>query len=488
MPQPRSTLFHLVLLSLLCPPLEAKEATHANPIPALLRRLDAPATRLEACRELEKLEDRVPEARALLLETFRGKETERRLLAAYGLGCLRKQGAPAVPDLIAALVSGEPSLRAAACLALSQIAFASRTAVMPALPELSRLLRDPDARVRESAADAIGELRPPRPAVAAELRRLSRDPVDVVRAAALASLLKLGRATPELVRALSVELGAKTARARMTAVHALGGTRAAARPALAQLARVAKSDADLELRRAALGAIGAIGKPSPEVVKLLSEALKERDVKQAALAALAECAPRVAAAELEKALADTDAEVRAEAIGGLASDAVERLVPQILRACKDPAPAVRLAAIQALRGAKRDRMRVVSALRAALRDEDSEVRDASLISLQVLGPAAAAALPDLIALLGQRDSAGLAAAALARQGARASAALPTLYGWTRSPDPKLRARGAVAVSSIEPRREKACAALKPLVADSDHQVRASASWALKRLGCAAARP
>lgn len=483
----RLHLLTLLSFTLLCPSLEAKELPDANHVPALLRRLYTAATRDEACRELEKLDDRVPEARALLLETFRGRDMERRILAAHGLGCLGKQGAPAVPELIAVLASDHGPLRAAACAALSQIAFWARAAVMPALAGLTRLLRDPDALVREVAAAAIGKLRPSSAAVVAELGRLSRDPVDAVRAEALASLLKLRPPSPERVLALSRELAAKTPRARMTAAHALGEAGAAARPALPQLARVAKADADVELRRAVFGAIEKIGKPSAEVVQVLIKALKEPQVRQAALSAIARCAPRVAAAEIAKALDDTDAEVRAEAIRRLTEDAADRLVPRLLRACKDPEPAVRIAAIEVLKRTKRQRGVVLKALREALRDGDAEVRDAALVAFIGL-PQAAAALPDLIALLGQRDSASLAASVLARLGARASAALPTLYDGLRSPDPKRRATAANTIPSIETRREKACPALKPLRADPDRRVRSAVERALKQLACAADRP
>jgi HEAT repeat protein len=300
------------------------------------------------------LEQVGPEALPILLSALGRKEVQGGLA-----GVFRKIGAPAVPALIAALQSDDPTRRAGAASALTWIAYSeeNRPATRPAVPALIAALSDMDPRVRTEAAGALGVIGTDDTRAGALLIRQMADP-DEAAANRAAVALREGR-----VRA---EPG--------TAVPAL--TALFDRP-------------DEEVHRRAEEALATIGPPAvPALLKLLKEgnrsgrvgavgALQEMEVKNdSRLEAVAD----TVAIPLAEALKDHDEWVRERAchtLGCLGEKAAPAL-PTLIALLNHKSPATRAKAAEVLGnfGAKAD-----PALIRALDDPEAAVRAAAAGSL-----------------------------------------------------------------------------------------------------------
>jgi len=334
---------------------------------------------------------------------------------------------------------------------------------------------------RQTAAPAV----PPAPAPTAPANDVEADVAavkDAGTAAVTALLGSLSAATDEDGRVAAIDDIAK-----------LG---AAAAPALDKLLEAA-AHASERIRWHAVRAIGRIGHDAAPAIPALIDALGDADpivVSQAA-AALGEIRaddPRhvadLPAAEadrfakaldaLVKASSHGDARARRAALKGLKAfnAGPETLGPLFVRLLSDSDPSVILPALRSLADIGEP---AVPLLRKAL--QDPKARYWASIALMEMGPKAASATDDLIALLGageidERMQAGLALAAI---GEPAAAATDELAALLETPDGALRFTGAYALGRV--RGAGADAALEKAAADPDAFLATIAAWARARI-------
>jgi HEAT repeat protein len=231
-------------------------------------------------------------------------------------------------------------------------------------PVLRRMLRDPEQLVRNRAVQCLGNLGPAaRPAVAEMLAAFpdeasSQRPPDFA-----ASLSQLGPAIlPELSGALahahpSIRLGAAAA------LRQMGPPAAGAAPALLPLLR----DPVRPVRRETVLALMALRDFTPETVGALTSALGHPDWSTASTAATA--------------------------LGQLGPDAAAA-TPALLSMVRTN-DRCRLEAVLALGQVRPVSTQIVAAVTACLEDRNLSVRRAALDALAEMGPAAAHAAPGL---------------------------------------------------------------------------------------------
>lgn len=190
------------------------------------------------------------------------------------------------------------------------------------------------------------------------------------------------------------------------------------------------------------------------------------------------------ATALTRALADSDAGVRAAAAASLAKAREVAAVPRLLAALGDPHEAVRAQAARALATLQPSAEVALPGLVAALQSDDGYVRGFGAWMLGELGPAAAPAVPALAAALERErdDRPGVSAQALAKLGRAALPAAPTLCRTLQAEAPRRRWNAAIALGRLGPAgRDAALATLRAAAKDPDGRVRAQAVLALGRL-------
>jgi HEAT repeat protein len=296
-------------------------------------------------------------------------------------GLARAGGDRAVDAARAALDDAEPSVRAAAAVALVRLDASSARVV----DVLAEALSNPDWYTRWDACVALGLLgKAASAAVPALLDAATDKQKDLAREAVIA----LSRIAPK-----DPQIGA-------------------------DLVRLLQSDRDLD-RKALLRAIRDSGHIALATDWLAREMMSDRHgLRRDAARLLAECGVE-GTARLSEMLADPDPYLRAGAIYELArSDKVGPAV--FLPALKDSAPTIRRAAIDGLtrRKAKETAPRIAE----LLSDEDPHVRIRAAWAIEGLGAPVPSAAPGLVRLVAEGDK-DTAAAALAAMRATGSAAL-----------------------------------------------------------------
>ncbi|HTU93994.1 MAG TPA: HEAT repeat domain-containing protein [Gemmataceae bacterium] len=489
---------------------------------------------LKACQALSFIGD--AEAAPALLAAFQGGRAAIVLEAGRALWRLGPKNEPAIPALLSAAQGLiDKSAPARALLA----SFGPRV-----VPVLVKALRDDEAARREAAADILGRIGPPaRPAVPALLAALKdkSSSVALMAAMALAEIdpTRGGAAVPLLADSVDVP-GATVALAK------IGPDARAAVPALIAALKPGKGNVQQELMRLnARLALARIGTPA---VPALIEALKDKREGVALLAgealgwvlpppkqavpalcaavkndrahaavyahALGLLGPpaRSAAPELTELL--TDAASRAEAAVALVRidpQQADKAVPPLIKDLEAEDEKQRQAAVLALARLGPAAQPTVDALTALLRDRllmkieiealgevwaqaipglvgllkspHAEVRQRAVLALGQIGPAARAALTPLIAALSDRDSAVRidAAQILQALGAEASEAVPALIANLREPQMEVRAVAAAVLGHIEAGAKEARQPLLECLLDPDEQVRYAAALSLGRI-------
>jgi HEAT repeat protein len=113
-----------------------------------------------------------------------------------------------------------------------------------------------------------------------------------------------------------------------------------------------------------------------------------------------------------------------------------------------PGSADRLAAVRTLARIAQGNPVVVGKLGQLVGDDDLRVRNAAAQALLQLGPAASAAVPNLIRVLEEGPAPDRAARVLESMGPFATAAVPALFGLLEHDDAAVRQRAAVAIRAI----------------------------------------
>lgn len=192
-----------------------------------------------------------------------------------------------VPALIAEIQHFNPTVRLSAFRSLSKLGSDARQA----LPDLTRALNDDDAKIREGAAQAIGQLG--REAMPTLVRMLTH-PDKYVRRNAVWGLGKLGPQARSVMHDLCQALKDEDPRTAAGAAQALGSMGAEAAPAVPMLAEAMRGT-NIVLCRLAAKALSQIGRSA--LATLISH-LKHHDpfVKGEAAVALGWMGPAAAAA------------------------------------------------------------------------------------------------------------------------------------------------------------------------------------------------
>ena len=151
-----------------------------------------------------------------------------------------------LPDLVHALESQAPAERIRAAKTLGRLGWLARDA----LPALSRVLEDDDAKAREAAAYAVGQI------------------------------------GPDALPILSAMLDHHDKYVRRNAVRAMGKLGPLARPALSDLCRTLK-DTDPRTASGAAQALGNMGREAGEAVPHLAEAMRGANIVLCRMAAKA---------------------------------------------------------------------------------------------------------------------------------------------------------------------------------------------------------
>lgn len=540
---------------------------------AVLERQQAPAAfRGEAAFALGRIGEPVGDIVPVLIAALKDRKVEVRRQAADALGWIGPPAREAVPALIAVLKDEEAKVAKRACQALSFIGDAraapplleivrsdreelhaeagqalwrlgakaeqilpsllslahglkDKTAPARALlasfgpravPILVKTLRDDEPARRETAAEVLGRIGPPARLAVPDLLAALQDKsptVALLAAGALAEIdpTRAGPAVPLLIHALGEPSTALV-------LANIGPDARAAVPALIASLKPDKDAANGALRRAGTRlALARIGTPA---VSALIEALKDKREGVAPLAGEALGwilpPPKQAVPALRQALKSDrpHAGIYAHALGQLGSLA-QAAVPDLTELLADPAgrpeAAVALVRIDAKQGEK-----VVPLLIKDLQETEEKQRQAAVLALARLGPAAAPAAGALVASLRSQRLKGmetiallaigagavpnlaellkapqaeyrrLAVEMLAKIGSASQVALTPLIAALSDMDPSVRVGAAQAVEAIGPEARAALPALLVNLDAPQPQVRAAAASALGRLGSHAA--
>ena len=168
----------------------------------------------------------------------------------------------------------------------------------------------------------------------------------------------------------------------------------------------------------------------------------------------------------------------------------KRAVEPLIRALQSNEKSVRLSALGSLWDLGPLAVDAVGPLTVCLRDADPDIRWRAARAIERIGPAAAAAIPDLIRLWRRRSLGSNERewylAAIGSLGPDPPETIPALLSGLREQDPTLRYTAVQFLSRFGP---KAAVAVEPLIRtleDEDDHVRCSAVWALRTIGASAA--
>jgi HEAT repeat protein/WD40 repeat protein len=392
------------------------------------------------------------------------------------------EGKIVLPELARLLRNKDPRLRRDAVEDLEKLGPA-------AVPDLLRALRDKDSSVRRVAARGFGRVHPEARSAIGPLLKTLKDPDMRVRIEAARSLYLIEeRQAGRALRVLEEALGHRDSQVRLAATKALGEVYFGAAPLLC---RALKDESPAVRRQAAKLLVSRARERG--VAPALTAALNDRDnqVRVSAADGLfrTRLLPKGLVRALAGALKDRDVQVRRYAarllffIGGARwlekTDRPTKLaVRELHEALKDKDNLVRVSAAGALLHIDWSDETVIPPLIAALKDKDNEVRKRAAGTLAWIGPRAKAAIRNLIATLqGPGDSSVVAATALAKIG---PASVPELVKILKKNGHHLLAISAL--FEMGPKAEGAAPILIEVLKDRSNPYRAFVAETLAHLG------
>jgi HEAT repeat protein len=335
----------------------------------------------------------------LLIGGLRDASPRVRDYAVDALGKMGPEARLAVPELVQLLKAKEtdPELRQQAARCLGQIGPAAATQGVPAL---SRALKDPEAMVREAAADALSKFGGQAKSAVPSLLAVLADRETTVRRAALSALAQIGPEAREALPKLKRAFKDADIQVRRHALDVLGRLGAEAGEDKGALAFIKGALDDKELCKNALTALARIGPPAKELARGLVRHLQDETTRREAVAALASVLEKVKVGQVEVRdlkpvldelinlfeLPDRDLHTKAiEALGKIGSAAVTPLHQALLKAARNDLPSTRYGIARALGSIGRDAKRkdVILLLTQLSRvDPSALIRDACDKALQ----------------------------------------------------------------------------------------------------------
>jgi HEAT repeat protein len=397
------------------------------------------------------------------------------LLLGLAAGTLPAEDRPVPDDLLKALKDREPGARVKAIMGLSRLG-------AEAVPHLVGALKDDEAEVSQAAAYGLRLVRATPEALAAALGPFARDPDARVRQGVAGALGRCGKAgVPLLVPSLEDAEAGVRRQAVFSLQDVLKRAPEAAADVLPAVARRLKDNAT-PVRLMAVQTLPRCGKGA---VPALVEALRDEEapVRAYALDGLLRLKPGpkdVLPAVVERLEKDSAASVRQSALrtlGTLGPDAL----PHILAALEDKDPTVQNAALKALSQVGPEAGRAVAAVRRlAATALTPAVRTAAVQALAKIGPEGPALFEEL---LKERDSATRLEClkTLGRAGNATREAVPALIAALGDNDREVRILAAHVLGQIGPGAREAVEALNRAAQDSDKDVKETARKALEKV-------
>jgi HEAT repeat protein len=341
--------------------------------------------------------------------------------AAFALGKMGKDALPALGDLGLRLSDPDPTVREAAAFAIGEICATAKVTRPELQDALCNRLKDEkeDALVRRSAAFALGSMKANTPAVQAALNAGWTAKEPAIRQTVAWALGRLGDGSVDRLRLALKDPDALVRRNAASAVTQLSPW--AAEAAVTELVACCQHK-DLELRKAAVGALVRLASPKKEIADQarapLLALLKDTDLEVRRNAALAlgylggaESTPAVKI--LLESLTGDNLPLRRQAalaLKNIGPDAPEA-VPELRKALHSPDRELRHNAAVALIGFKKAGEPAVPDLaeRVLDRKDDPEVRKQSAVALSRIGfnPELVKAMPGLLAVLADPAEVGM---------------------------------------------------------------------------------
>lgn len=436
-----------------------------------------------AIRALTDIGPRAKAAVPALKKALREEDKGGRVNVGRAIWRIDQQVDEVIPIFVAVLEGGDSGERYEAAEQLKEMGSLAALAV----PALIKAMSDEEWTTRSNVAEALGEIGPKATtAMPALIRLLQHDDNSLVQANAVQALGKIGdlKAVPILIAALENEDDTVRSNA-IAAIETFGPKAKAAVPALVRTVQNDKANGWGAAK--ALGTVDVEGISVPVLIDALGD--KNSTMRRFAAYGLQGMGRKATAAErvLHDGLRDSDPGVRVAAaaaywsITGKTEDAV-RTLQSVLQKTDDWA--ARMWAADALAEIGPAAKAAVPDLMRCLKSGTRYVVTSSAKALGKIGPDAVAAAPMLTAELKKSDDSYTCvciAHALWRIN-RSGKSLPVLQDALKnSRDFMAVSAAAEAIGEMGPQAAASASLLAPLLKDGDSFVREAAAKALKQI-------